>query len=198
MRKLFRDLPGGPAAKTLFTGTYEYKITTGSWETPSYGYGDGNYTVNVKNPGYVTITFDADTKEVTCEIQEFALTVLKFQLNADASADDETVDLRMITYVESLDYSKVEFVITINGVEAFAPCQTVYEAINANGQSLTCEDIFHTEGYLVTYTIENIPAEFYDADINVRARYYSNANNSFGEDMFETGGRSLVLSDVLA
>ena len=184
--------------EVYFTGTYEYKITTGSWETPSYGYGEGNYTVNVKNPGYVTITFDADTKEVTCEIQEFALTVLKFQLNADASADDETVDLRMITYVESLDYSKVEFVISINGVEAFAPCQTVYEAINANGQSLTCEDIFHTEGYLVTYTIENIPAEFYDADINVRVRYYSNANNSFGEDMFESGGRSFVLSDVLA
>ena len=184
--------------EVYFTGTYEYKITTGSWETPSYGYGDGNYTVNVKNPGYVYITFDADTKEVTCEIQEFAITVLKFQLNADASADDETVDLRMITYVESLDYSKVEFVITINGVEAFAPCQTVYETINANGQSLTCQDIFHCEGYLVTYTIENIPAEFYDADINVRVRYYSNANNSFGEDMFESGGRSFVLSDVLA
>lgn len=179
-------------------GTYEYKITTGSWATPSYGYGDGNYTVVVKNAAFVCITFDADTKEVTCEINEFGANVIKFQLNADASADDETVNLRLITYVESLDYSKVEFVININGVEAFAPCQTVYEAINANGQTLTCEDIFNVEGYLVTYTIENIPAEYYDADINVNVCFYSTADNIFGEDVFISGGRSLVLSDILA
>ena len=175
-------------------GTYEYKITTGSWETPSYGPAEGgNYTVVMKNPGEVTITFNEETKEVTCSVREFGEYYLKFQLNADASADDATVDLRMITFVESLDYKNVEFQITINGETAFANCEVVYEAINANGQSLTCQDIFGKEGYLVTYTLAGIPAEYYGADIQVCAVRVE-------LDGFELGTnyRTIVLSDVLA
>ena len=175
-----------------YEGTYEYKITTGTWESPSYGYGEGNYSVVVKNPGEVTITFNAETTEVTCDVYEFGEGELKFQLNADASADDATVDLRLITSVETLDYANVEFRVTINGETAFLNCEVVYEAIKANGVTLTCNDIFGYEGYLVTYTITDIPAEYYGADIQVCAV-------RVGLDGFELGTnyRTVVLSDLL-
>ncbi len=175
-----------------YAGTYEYKVTTGSWNTPSYGYGGGNYSVVVKNPGEVTITFNAETTEVTCDVYEFGEAEVKVQLNADASADDATVDLRMITSVETLDYANVEFRITINGETAFVDCEVVYEAINANGASLTCRDIFGYEGYLVTYTMTDIPAEYYDTDIQICAVFV-------GLDGFELGTnyRTIVLSDIL-
>ena len=174
-------------------GTYEYKITTGSWETPSYGPAEGgNYTVVLKNSGEVTITFNEETKEVTCSVREFGEYYLKFQLNADASADDATVDLRMITFVESLDYKNVQFEITINGETAFANCEVVYESINVNGQSLTCQDIFGKEGYLVTFTMTDIPAEYYGADIQVHPLRVELDGFTYG-----TNYRTIVLSDML-
>ena len=175
-----------------YAGTYEYKVTTGSWNTPSYGYGEGNYSVVVKNPGEVTITFNAETTEVTCDVYEFGEGELKFQLNADASADDATVDLRLITSVDTLDYANVEFRVTINGETAFLNCEVVYEAIKANGVTLTCNDIFGEDGYLVTYTITDIPAEYYGADIRVCAV-------RVGLDGYEVGTnyRTVVLSDLL-
>lgn len=175
-----------------YEGTYEYKITTGTWESPSYGYGEGNYSVVVKNPGEITITFNAETTEVTCDVYEFGEAELKVQLNADASADDATVDLRLITSVETLDYANVEFRVTINDETAFLNCEVVYEAIKANGETLTCNDIFNEDGYLVTYTITDIPAEYYGADIQVCAV-------RVGLDGFELGTnyRTVVLSDLL-
>ena len=177
-----------------YAGTYEYKITTGSWESPSYGPAEGgNYSVVVKNPGEITITFNAETHEVTCDVYEFGEAELKFQLNADASADDATVDLRLITSVDTLDYANVEFRVTINDETAFLNCEVVYEAIKANGESLTCSDIFGSEGYLVTYTITDIPAEYYGTDIQVCAVFV-------GLDGYEVGTnyRTVVLSDILA
>lgn len=174
-------------------GTYEYKITTGDWNTPSYGYGEGNYTVTVKVPSFVYITFNAETTEVTCTVNEYGASEVKFQLNADATAASETVDLRMITYVQTLDYSNVEFEITINGEVATVGCEVVYTAINANGATLSCADIFNVEGYLVTYTLANIPAEYYGADITVNAVY-----TDLDGGVISSNSRSLVLSDVLA
>ena len=72
-------------------GDYEYKITTGSWETPSYGYGEGNYTVTLRNASRVTITFNEETKEVTCDVREWGESGMKFQLNADAVQNGLTI-----------------------------------------------------------------------------------------------------------
>ena len=178
----------------LFEGTYEYKVTTGSWETPSYGPAEGgNYTVVVKNSGDVTITFNEETKEVTCSVRENGEDYLKFQLNADASADDATVDLRMITYVDSLDYESVKFYITIEGEVATWECEAVYESINVSGAPMTCEDIFGFEGYLVTFTLTDIPAQFYGSDIQVYAEY-----QTLGSELWFSEYRTIVLSNLLA
>jgi hypothetical protein len=181
----------------LVPGTYEYKITTGSWDTPSYGDGENNYSVFVRNGSEVTITFNEETKEVTCEVVELGSYQLKFQLNADASADDEAVDLRLITYVESLDFSSVEFSIQIADQLVTVSCDTVYTAIKANGSTLTCEDIFNKEGYLVTFTVTNIPAEYFDTDITVQAIYTPNENNETEPCSWGSQYRTVVLSDIM-
>ena len=174
-------------------GTFEYTITNGTWDN-AVGNADGsNFKVKVNVTSTVIITFNAETKEVGCTVEEWGVAEMKWQLNADASADDETVDLRLVTYVESLGYSSVEFYATINGVESEAMvATTVYESIVAGGASLTCADIFGVDGYLVTYTIEDLPAEYYDAEIIVEAIYYAT------EDGYTTGtnGRTIVVSDA--
>ncbi len=189
----WNDMYGGYAIYyQVMPGTYEFKITTGSWDTPSYGDGNGNMTLKINGHSLVVIVFNPETQEINCIVNEVASDYIKWQLNADASADDETVDLRFVTFVETLDYAKVEFYATINGVESEAMvATTVYESIVAGGTSLTCEDIFDTEGYLVTYTIENLPAEYYDAEILVEAVYYfiDGGNGS-------TGHRTIVVSDA--
>ena len=151
-------------------GTYEYKVTTGSWETPSYGYGEGNLTVVVKSASDVTITFNEETTEIGCDVEAYPVDgakSVKWQLNAGASAESETVDLRLITYVETLDYANVSFEVTINGESTTLECQTVYEAIKANGETLTCNDVFGKDGYLVTYTIAGLTAEYFETEIEV-------------------------------
>ena len=151
-------------------GTYEYKVTTGSWETTSYGYGEGNLTVVVKSASDVTITFNEETTEIGCDVEAYPVDgakSVKWQLNAGASAESETVDLRLITYVETLDYANVSFEVTINGESTTLECQTVYEAIKANGETLTCNDVFGKDGYLVTYTIAGLTAEYFETEIEV-------------------------------
>ncbi len=176
-----------------YAGTYEYKITTGTWN-PSYGPAEGgNYSVEVYVPGEVTITFNPETTEVTCDVYEFGEGEVKFQFKADASASDATVDLRMITSVNSLDYAEVNFFAIIDGVTSEPmKCTTVYESIQANGTALTREDIFGSEGYLVTYTLENIPAEYYDKVITVYAVYTALDGNELG-----TNSRTIVIADAL-
>ena len=179
-----------------YAGTYEYKITTGSWSTPSYGYGNDNLSVKLNVSSWVTITFNPETKEVGCSIEEWGESAMKWQLNADASADDESVDLRLVTYVESLDYTEVEFYATINGVQSEAMlCTTVYESINASGKAYTCNDLFGCDGYLVTYTIEDLPAEYYDAEIIVEV-LFTPYENEMWSGPYSCSGRTIVVSDA--
>lgn len=48
-------------------GTYEFKVTDGSWGN-SWGNGGGNATVELTGVGDVTITFNANTKEITTSV----------------------------------------------------------------------------------------------------------------------------------
>lgn len=160
--------------ENIAAGTYEYKIATGSWETPSYGYGEGNYQVTTEAYlSNVTITFNAETKEANAsvevvEAEEPGVADIKWQVSADFSAESTSTDLRLVTWVDSLDYSAVVFNVTMSGVSNELVCDSVYSAINAAGQSLTAADIFGDEAaYLATYTIENIPASVFEGEIEV-------------------------------
>ncbi len=165
-----------------------------SLDTPSYGDAEGgNLNVTVYVISYVSITFNPKTHEITCDIQELGESEIKFQFKANASINDDTVDLRIITYVTSLNYDSVCFFATIDGVTS-APmvCTTVYETIEAKGIQLSCEDIFGIKGYLVAYTLEDIPASMYDKVIKFQGSYAE-------DDIIGTMGyaRTVVISEVL-
>ena len=160
--------------ENIAAGTYEYKIATGTWETPSYGYGEGNYQVTTEAYlSNVTITFNAETKEVNASVEvvkaeEPGAADIKWQVSADFSAESAFTDLRLVTWVDSLDYSAVVFNVTMGGVSKELVCDSVYSAINAAGQSLTAADIFGDEAaYLATYTIGNVPAAEFEGEIEV-------------------------------
>ena len=76
--------------------------------------------------------------------------------------------------------------------------EIIYEAITANGNTLTCEDIFGTEGYLVTFNLANIPTDIFDSEITVKAVYTPNENNETEFNRWGSNKRTIVLSDVLA
>ena len=160
--------------ENIAAGTFEYKITTGSWETPSYGYGEGNYQVVTEAwLSNVTITFNAETKEANASVEvvvaeEPGAADIKWQVSADFTAESATTDLRLVTWVDSLDYASVTFTVTAGGVTKDLVCDKVYTAINAAGASLTAADIFGEEAaYLATHMITGIEASAFESDIEV-------------------------------
>ena len=119
---------------------------------------------------------------------------VKWQLNSGASADSGTVDLRLISWVDSLDYSKVSFFVTIGGQTVELSCSTVYTAIRAGDRVITDPGSLFEENaaYFVTYTIEGVPAAYFDTDISV----YTVWTDLDGVE--RTGGvRSFYISDAL-
>lgn len=130
-------------------------------------------SVEVKAGDVVTISLSSmmiSKAEATMNlsIAEPGAADIKWQLNADASAEAESVDLRLISWVDSLDYSKVTFNVTIDGQTAELDCTTVYTAINADGNVISDLSIFNDyAAYFVTYTIEGLTAEYYNSEIEV-------------------------------
>lgn len=129
---------------------------------------------------------------VDLSIREPGTNDIKWQLNADASADDAAVDLRLISWVDSLDYENVTFVVTIDGQTAELACQTVYTGINADGEVITDLTMFNdTAAYFVTFTIENLAAEYYDSEIAVTMNWTDLEGN-----VTESETRTIVVSDA--
>ncbi len=60
--KVFNNIPGG---------AYEFKITDGTWNN-SWGKDGQNYPISLSKESHVTILFNADTKEISVEIEEVA------------------------------------------------------------------------------------------------------------------------------
>ena len=93
---------------------------------------------------------------------------IKWQLTKDFDESFTITDLRMVTWVDSLDYQSVTFHVAVNGKNMELDCKCVYSAINANGASLSAAEIFGDEAaYLATYTITNIPVEVFDSEFSV-------------------------------
>ena len=110
-------------------------------------------------------TFTVTVEEVKAE--EPGAADIKWQVSADFTAESTSTDLRLVTWVDSLDYASVTFTVTIGDVTRELSCSKVYTAINAGGVSLTAADIFGEEAtYLATYTITGIPADVFN-DIQV-------------------------------
>ena len=125
-------------------------------------------------------------------IREPGVNDIKWQLNADATADSKSVDLRLISWVDSLDYQNVTFVVTIDGQTAELACETVYTGINSNGAVITDLTMFNdTAAYFVTYTIEGLEADFFGSEITVTMNWTDLEGN-----VTESETRTIVVSDA--
>ena len=129
---------------------------------------------------------------VELAFRELGVNDIKWQLNADATAESESVDLRLISWVDSLDYENVTFVVTIDGQTAELACETVYTGINSNGAVITDLTMFNdTAAYFVTYTIEGLEADFFGSEITVTMNWTDLEGN-----VTESETRTIVVSDA--
>ena len=128
-------------------------------------------------------------------IREPGVKDVKWQLAAGTNADSATTDLRLISWVDSLDYSNVSFNVSVDGVAMGAlSCNKVYTAVKANGNTYSASDLFgDNAAYIVTYVITGVPASAFDSEFEVTVTWtdlYGNETNS------ET--RTFVISDKWA
>lgn len=120
---------------------------------------------------------------------------VKYQLKSDTTDASAAADLRMLTSVDSLDYSNVVFEVTIQSQTAQMPCTTVYNKINAGGMKIeNASAVFGPDArYFVTYTLLNIPRVLFDTEITVTPRW----ETLDGTVVWGTA-RTLCISDSLS
>ena len=191
---------------------YEYGVPVEVWKYPydltkeyTFRWVDGEYTDEEE---YFDLLVDRETlysvEPGGCT--EFAtgdhLFTIAEQEIRPAEADvkfqtkfnDNTADLRLVTWVDTLDYREVYFNVTIGGQTAVIPCTTVYSAINADGMALSdASAVFGEEAqYFVTYSIRNIPGAAYNEEIQVSVTWAGPDGYSVTSET-----RTIVLADSL-
>lgn len=101
------------------------------------------------------------TKEYAPAGEEDAAADIKYQIKGNS--------LRLVTWVDSLDYKEVVFNITVEGQTASVSSTTVYSSIYAGGVKLdNAAQVFNENArYFVTYTIEDIPEGITTFEVSV-------------------------------
>lgn len=114
---------------------------------------------------------DEATSAVAKYVDEKVLSV-KFQLTAGITADSSETALRILTTVDSLNYSSVGLSLTIEGLGTVTPTtKTVYKTITGykDGQGTTYQpSVFSTSSkYFMSYTITDIPNDYFGAAFTI-------------------------------
>ena len=173
-------------------GTYEFKFAAnGTWDlnwgtdaTIESGVQfdlvfNGNNCVIEVIPELADITMTLDLTNMDYVTGAGAKCTVTIEAVEDEPiVDDGTKDikfqtkdnnLRLVTWVDSLEYKEIVFNVTIGGHTAVIPCTTVYSSINAGGLKLdSAADVFNEDAlYFVTYTINNIPASVTELQVSV-------------------------------
>jgi uncharacterized repeat protein (TIGR02543 family) len=144
----------------------------------------GEYTAPVKE-GYVFAGWFTDaeltrpldknvkTGSAYAKFVEAETLSIKYQIKSDATSASSMTDLRLLTSVDSLDYSNVVFEVTIQDRAVQLNCMTVYERIIAGDTKIeNASEIFSVDArYFVTYTLLNVPNEMFDTDITVTPQW---------------------------
>lgn len=168
--------------------------------------GTAEYTAPVKE-GYVfagwftdpelTRPLDKDVKTgyAYAKFLDAGTLTVKYQLKSDTTDASASADLRMLTSVDSLDYSNVVFEVTIQNRLAQLPCTTVYSKINAGGTKIdNASAVFGPDArYFVTYTLLNIPRGMFDTDITITPRW-----KTLDGTVVRGTARTLRISDSLS
>ena len=108
---------------------------------------------------------------------------VKAQIGASVNADSETSSIRLLSGVDSLDYTEVGFYVTINGNEEKVSTTTVYESVKAAGEVVAAGDVIEGASYVAAVSVTNI-TEFEDA-IYVKPYWVdANGNETVGTDRY--------------
>lgn len=117
---------------------------------------------------------------------------IKWQITAGTNAESESTSLRFVSYVDSLDYSKVIFNVTYGGETETIECKTAYSAIIAAGVEINdVTSVFGEDAaYFITASMD-VPAEAFDGEISVTVtRVALDGTETTSE------ARSIVVSDA--
>lgn len=122
---------------------------------------------------------------------------IKWQLTSNTKADSATTDLRLITYVDSLDnYSKVEFTLSYTDAagkvrSAQFSCNSAYERLLANGNAVAPSSLFGSgANYFVTFLVTGVPNAQFSTEFTLTVRRYDRAGN-----LHSTATRFFSISD---
>jgi len=119
-----------------------------------------------------TQIYDGTTGEAYAKfVNEMVLTT-KVQLPADLDEDSDEAKIRFISSVDSLNYMKVGFKITINGKTKVIESTKVFSKIVSNNDLVvdkTPSDLCADSTHFITYTLTEIPNEAFDTEITVSA-----------------------------
>lgn len=101
-------------------------------------------------------------------VDEKVLT-LKWQVTNGTNADSANTNLRMLTSVDSLEYSLVSFVISFNEITRTVSTGKVYQTILAGTTVIRGpSSVFCAESsYFMTYTLQGVPSSMFDTDMTI-------------------------------
>jgi hypothetical protein len=107
-------------------------------------------------------------------IREPGANDIKWQVPVIANETDDFVDLRLVSWVDTLDYSNVQFTVTIGEYTGTLDVTTVYETIYGEAYATyTPYGVFGDDAnYFVTHTITGIPAAYFNEEIEVTVSFY--------------------------
>ena len=107
-------------------------------------------------------------------IRESGANDIKWQVPTASTPDDADISLRLVSWVDTLDYSNVQFTMTVAGVTRTLDVTTVYEFLYGEAYaSYSPWGVFGEEAnYFVTHTVTGIPAEYFGEEIEVTVSFY--------------------------
>lgn len=119
----------------------------------------------------LTEPYTEDTGLAYAKFVDEGVLVVKGQISAGATTASSSVNLRLITTVDSDMYSRVGFRITYNGKTVNVDTSRVYSAISAkNGDvsvSYSPSDICSASKYFMTFVLSNVPSSAFSKTITV-------------------------------
>ncbi len=185
-----------PANASNRTGECEFEIVLGEtrllYSSASENFSNNQQILEVCGHNYVNRIC------TMCGERQYA-DQIKWQLTADASVSDVAVDLRLITFVDSLeDFSRVTFTISFTDASgkvrtANWNCTNAYKYIRSNGYYVYADDLFGNGAkYLLTFVITDWPQAYFNTDITVTVNRYDTTGK-----LHSTATRIFAISDAL-
>ncbi len=118
-----------------------------------------------------TEPYTADTGLAYAKFVDKDVLVVRGQLSSGSTTASASVNLRLITTVDSDMYSRVGFRITYGGKTVNVDTRRVYSAISASNGDLAVtyrpSDICSSSKYFMTFVLANVPSSAYSSTISV-------------------------------